>query len=117
MLLECTLSGGRPESGEEIVGVRMTLGDFDQGLVDDIHEPGVHLKKSRKKFIVEQHDCAGQQIISNLQNSDVVWIYAKYKEVLQIPEWSGLMELLTQHEEHYESCFMCLPFINSPVNV
>ncbi|GBM49909.1 hypothetical protein AVEN_92170-1 [Araneus ventricosus] len=52
---------------------------------------------------------AAQQIISSLRNSDVIWIYAKYKEVLQFPEWSGFMELLTQHEEHYKSREVYLP--------
>ncbi|GBN47269.1 hypothetical protein AVEN_47703-1 [Araneus ventricosus] len=52
---------------------------------------------------------AAQQIISSLRNSDAIWIYAKYKKILQFPEWSGFMELLTQHEEHYKSRVVYLP--------
>ncbi|GBM02352.1 hypothetical protein AVEN_31260-1 [Araneus ventricosus] len=55
-------------------------------------------------------------LISSLRNTDVLWIYAKCKEVLQIPGWNGFMDLLTQHEDHFKSHVMYLPFINSPAN-
>ncbi|GBP57162.1 hypothetical protein EVAR_37841_1 [Eumeta japonica] len=49
-----------------------------------------------------------------LSVSDLLWLYGKCVDLLNIPAWSGFMEQATAELPFEKSFIECLPFINAP---
>jgi hypothetical protein len=59
--------------------------------------------KGLKKVTVQNIDCNEISTSSMLRNADVLWLYAKWNNVENIPGWSGYMENLTVDEPYSKS--------------
>ncbi|GBL55344.1 hypothetical protein AVEN_21120-1 [Araneus ventricosus] len=46
--------------------------------------------------------------------SDIVWLFGKNLDSIEIPGWNGFMEAATQDKEYELSKIVCLPFVNNP---
>lgn len=56
--------------------------------------------KGLKKVIVKTIDSDEILTSSMLRNTDILWLYAKWKKIENIPGWSGYMENLTAEEPY-----------------
>lgn len=75
-----------------------------------------HGVQGLKRIILKKLDCDEMKTTSMLRNSDVLWMYAKWKNLSDIPGWSGFMENLTKEEAYTKSRILFLPFINQPAS-
>jgi len=51
------------------------------------------------------------------ENWDLMWMYGKYLTLINIPNWSGFMDRITQNLPYEKSQVLFLPFVNqSPSN-